>query len=62
MDTTIYNDNRIAILRNHNGDVRIDSRPTIFGTSDIDYDSPITSVTIPNAVARFINFNDLINS
>tara|TARA_R100001082_G_C4264480_1_gene116941 strand:- start:244 stop:459 length:216 start_codon:yes stop_codon:yes gene_type:complete len=57
--TTIYNDNRLAIIRLDNGDVRIDTRPLVFGTIDIDQDAPINSVTIPNTVARHIDFTDI---
>ena len=58
MDTfTLYSDDRIAILRYANGDIRIDRRNMHFGTSDPD--GTIDSVTIPNAVARFINFDNL---
>ena len=39
---------------------RVDTRNMHFGTSDPD--GTIDSVTIPNAVARFINFDNLIHS
>ena len=59
--TTIYNDDRIAIIRLDNGDVRVDRRDFILGTLDLDYNAPIRTVTIPRLIARHIDFTDISN-
>tara|TARA_R100000315_G_C5081249_1_gene47058 strand:+ start:308 stop:493 length:186 start_codon:yes stop_codon:yes gene_type:complete len=56
----IYNDNRIAIMILNNGDIRIDSRNFIFGTTNPD--GTINSITIPRDIANNIDFSKLINN
>jgi len=56
---TIYNDNRIAIIKLDNGDLRIDKRNFKFGTNDSD--GTINSIIIPYDIANNIDFSNLIN-
>tara|TARA_R110002012_G_scaffold240644_1_gene414875 strand:+ start:1749 stop:1934 length:186 start_codon:yes stop_codon:yes gene_type:complete len=56
---TIYNNNRIAIIKLDNGDLRIDKRNFKFGTNNCD--GIITSIIIPYDIANNIDFSNLKN-